>query len=120
MEWGTFATPDWSSPPVLIARTFRERRKGLTRAPAGQGMLIAGRSVHGLGMKEPLLTIGLDRERRVVGVRILRPRHLVFVRGARHMLELPIGTVPPPEGVVLTWERGGSAGLVCNTHRQSE
>ena len=120
MEWGTFAAGEWSSPPVLIARTFRQRTKGLTPATAGYGMLIRGRSVHGLGMREPLLAIGLDRERRVVGVRTLRPRHVVFIRTARHIMELPIGTLPPPRGVALTWEGGGSVGHLCNTHRKPE
>lgn len=120
MEWGTFSTRDWSSPPVLVARTFRQRKKGLKPTAGGMGMLIRGRSVHGLGMREPLLAIGLDRERRVVGVRILRPRHLVFIRTARHIMELPIATLPPPRGVVLTWEGGGSAGHVCNTNRKLE
>lgn len=120
METGAFRCDGWASGPVLIARTFRERMKGLIPATAGHGMLIRGRSVHGLGMREPLLAIGLDRERRVVGVRTLLPRHVVLIRSARHIMELPIGTLPPPRGVVLTWEGGGSVGHLCNTHRKPE
>ena len=120
MEWGTFSTPDWSSPPVLIARSFRQRKKGLRPTADGVGMLLRGRSVHGFGMAEPLLSIGLDRERRVVGFRVLLPHRIVLIRRAKEILELPIGPLPPLEGVVLTWERGGSAGPVRNTHRKSK
>lgn len=120
MEFGVFRCDAWESGPVLVAHSFAERLIGLRGPNAGCGMLIRGRSVHGFGMKEPLLVVGLDRERRVVGFRILRPRRVVFMRGAREIVELPIGPLPPPRGVVLTWERGGSADLVRNTHRKSE
>jgi hypothetical protein len=81
-------------------------------------MLIRGRSVHGFGMKEPLLAIGLDKWRRPVGFRVLYPRRIVLIRRAHEIVELPIGSRPPPQGVVLTWEHGGSTGSMCNTHRE--
>ena len=120
MEWGTFNSGRWSSPPVKVAISFLQQWKGLRPTADGLGMLIRGRSVHGFGMKESLHVVGLNAQRCVVGVRILRPRHLAIVRGARHILELPIDGEPPPLGVVLTWERGGPADLVRNTHRKSE
>jgi len=120
MEWGTFTIGGWSSPTVLVAGTFLERLQGLRYRSEGYGMLIRGGSVHGFGMRKPLLAIGLDGRRRVVGFRILHPRRVVWIRGAREVVELPIGPLPPPPGVVLTWESGGSADLVRNTHRKPE
>ena len=120
MEWGTFATDGWSSPPVWIAQTFRQRWKGLRPKSAGHGMLIKGGAVHGFGMREPLLAIGLDDWRRVVGLRILHPRRAIRIRRAEEILELPVGALPPQQGAVLTWAGGGSVDLVCDTHRQPE
>lgn len=119
MEWGTFATDGWSSPPVWVARTFRQQWKGLTPRAAGQGMLIRGRSVHGFGMRESLLVVGLDDRRCVIGSRILFPRRVVWIRRAKHILELEVG-LPPPQGAVLTWVGGGSSDSLRNTHRQPE
>ena len=83
-------------------------------------MLITGRSVHGFGMREPLLAIGLDDRTKVVGFRVLFPRRVVWIRGATRILELPVEARPPPHGAVLTWDRGGSPDFVRNTHRQPE
>ena len=83
-------------------------------------MLIKGGSVHGFGMREPLLAVGLDDRTRVVGFRVLFPRRVVWIRGATQILELPVETMPPPHGAVLTWDRGGSPDSVRNTHRQPE
>ena len=119
MPWGTFSCNDWSSPQVRVADTFYQRWKGLRPRPAGQGLLMRGRSVHGFGMKEPLFIVGLDAQGRVVGIRILFARRFAFVRGARHLLELPIDAEVPPRGAVLTWVGGGSPDSLRNTHRQS-
>ena len=120
METGALRCDGWASGPVLAAHTFAERLKGLRASDADRGMLIKGQSVHGFGIREPLLAIGLDGRRRVVGFRVLFPHRVVWIRGAREIVELPIGPLPPPPGVVLTWERGGSADLVRNTHRKPE
>ena len=71
-------------------------------------------------MREPLLVIGLDQRRTVVAIRILIPHRVVWIRGAREILELPVSVLPPQQGAVLTWARGGSADPVRNTHRQPE
>ena len=81
-------------------------------------MLIAGASVHGFGMKEALLVIGLDADGRVLQSGTLRPRRILWIRGATQMLELPAGLLPPERGAVLTWASGGPPGSVRNTHRQ--
>lgn len=120
MECGAFRCDGWESGPVLMTHSFVERFIGLRASDGDHGMLIRGRSVHGFGMREPLLAIGLDGGRRVVGFRVLFPHRVVWIRRAKEILELPVGRQPPPVGAVLTWERGGSADLVRNTHRQSE
>ena len=118
MEWGTFQTDGWSSPTVRVARTFRERFNGLRPRPSGQGILLPGRSVHGFGMKERLLVVGLDDGARVIGVRILFPRRFAAIPGAHHILELPIEQKAPRQGAVLTWVGGGSPDCLRNTDRQ--
>ena len=120
MESGALRCDGWESGPVLVAHTFVERFTGLRTSDADQGMLIRRRSVHGFGMRKTLLVIGLDRERRVVGFRVLCPRRVVWIRRARAILELPIDGEPPPAGAVLTWAHGGSADLMRNTYRQPE
>ena len=118
MEWGTFESDGWSSPTVGVARTFRERLAGLRPRSSGHGILMPGRSVHGFGMKEPLLIVGLDGEARVIKVRILRPGRLAAIRNARHILELPIDRKAPRHGAVLTWVGGGPPDCLRNTDRQ--
>jgi len=121
VELGWFINELWSSGPILVASSFRKRWKGLRPRPAATGMLFSGRSVHGFGMKEPVLAIGLDALQEVTEVRILRPGRIVTMTRARQIMELPIGSKPPPVGVVLTWVDGGSgpADFVRNTDRQS-
>ena len=82
MEWGTFATDGWESESVWVASTFLERLKGLRASDGDHGMLIKGQSVHGFGMREPLLAIGLDERRTVVGFRVLFPHRVVWIRRA--------------------------------------
>ena len=119
MESGSFVADDWSSPPVLVAHTFGQRWKGLKPRSLGIGMLIRGGSVHGFGMKEPLLVVGLDPERRVVGWETLLPGRFIRIGTAVEILELPAGAQPPPEGAVLTWVGAGPADRLRNPHRQS-
>jgi hypothetical protein len=102
METLGLRTASWSSGPVLLAITFRERRRGLCPRPAGRSMLIRGNSVHGIGMEEPLTVIGIDPGGRVVGVRRLRPRTLVVMPGARWLLEQPVELPAPRRGEVLS------------------
>jgi hypothetical protein len=82
-------------------------------------MLIAGRSVHSLGMKEPLVVVGLDTQRGVVGIRNLPPGRITWFQGAVQILELPGGQEPPPQGAVLSWVRGGTFDPLRNPHRKS-
>jgi hypothetical protein len=65
-------------------------------------MLIPGRSVHGIGMTEPLTVIGIDPSGRVVGIRPLRPGGVVVMLGARWLLEQPVASSVPGHGEVLS------------------
>jgi len=120
VERGAFHCGEWASGPVWIAHTFFERLTGLRFSSDGYGMLIGGRSVHSFGLREPLLVIGLGQGRTVIGHRILTPHRVVWIPRAREMLELPLSVLPPLQGAVLTWARGGSTDPVRNTHRQPE
>lgn len=92
----------WSSGPVWPATTFTRRLRGIHAVPAGEGALIPGRSVHGLTLRRRLWVAGLDPDRRVVAVRMLRPGRVIgFPRPVCEVLELPVGCVPPPPGATL-------------------
>lgn len=89
---------------VAVARTFRERARGLVGR--GGGLLLPGRSVHGIGMRRPVWAVGLDGAGMVVAVALLRPGRVVtFPRPVVAVLELPASAVPPRPGDTV----GGAA-----------
>ena len=79
--------------PVLEPSTFVERWSGKRchRLP----MIFRQSSVHGVGMDRPLMVVGIGTDMRVVDVRTLWPRRLVWMRGARILLEMET-TAPVP------------------------
>jgi hypothetical protein len=93
--------PEWSSGPLLWARTHRERRRGLRPRPLGRGLLLASRSVHGWGMKEPLRVVSLDAAGRVRRVAFLAPGRVFCDAGARWIIELPVSRPAPQVGMML-------------------
>jgi hypothetical protein len=106
----------WRSGPLLVARTHRERFRGLRPRPRGRGLLLAGRSVHGRGMREGLRVVSLDAAGRVRRVALLRPRGVFVDRGARWILELPLESGAPAEGTALKvrqWPWGPGKRRVC-------
>lgn len=96
-----FVAEGWSSGPVVEAISFWSRWRGVRGAPLGVGVLISGRSVHGVGLKQSLLVIALDRQDRVLLVGPLNPGRLVSCRGAAWMLELAISSATLPIGTPL-------------------
>ena len=102
---------------VRRARTPRQRARGLLGAPelksgeclwlAGCSRLLAGDAVHTFGIRYPIDVLFCDRHGGVVYVvRSLRPRRVSpFVKGARHIIEFPAGTIEkdlrPGERVAL-------------------
>jgi len=95
------AGPDWSSGPLLWACTPAERRRGLRPRPRGAGLLLAGRSVHGWGMAEPLRVVSLDAAGRVRRVALLPPGRVFVDAGARWIIELPMPRRAPQVGMDL-------------------
>ena len=93
--------PGRASGRVRVARTPGERWRGLRPRPQGWGLLLAGCSVHGRGMRVPLRVASLDAAGRVRRVAWLRPGGLFFDPGAWWVLELPAGRPGPPVGMAL-------------------
>jgi hypothetical protein len=61
-------------------------------------MMFRASSVHGFGMRSDLLVVGLDDRFTVISVLVLRPRRVIWLRGARWILEMPPKAAPPPVG----------------------
>jgi len=87
---------------VREAAGFLDRWRGLRPSPKDWGLLLKSSSVHSFGMRCDLWVCGLQGMR-VVEVRRLRPRRIVWLRGADAILELPIDVEPPPVGLDLSW-----------------
>jgi len=109
-----FRAGDWVSPPTVVAAGFIERLRGLRPRSDGQALLLRGKSVHGIGMKESLWVVALDVSGVVLEVRLLRPRRIVRVAEASWLLEMAATLEPPPTGFPLlasgTLERRPRAG----------
>jgi hypothetical protein len=93
----------WSSGPIRVAVGPLVRTRGLIPW-TNLGLLLKGRSVHGMGMTHPLLVVGLAG-RRVTSVGLLVPGGLVFDRTATAVLELPPWRDAPPTGETLALHR---------------
>jgi uncharacterized protein len=99
---------------VRWARTPRKRARGLLGAPElavgqclwleGSRRLLAGDAVHTFGIRYPIDVLFCDRRGCILHVvRSLPPgRVSPFVRGARHVVEFPAGTL---EGDVVPGHR---------------
>jgi hypothetical protein len=110
---------------VEPAATFLSRFRGLMGRSV-RPVLLATSSVHGFWLQRSLTAVGLDRELRVLAVRRLRQRKIVWIRGARWILELPDGCPVPQPGDRLTFcGRDGEPGIddrsplpLRHSHRQ--
>jgi hypothetical protein len=90
---------EWSSGPLLIARTARQRRRGVRPAVGPFGAMLATRSIHGWGLGAPLRWLGLDRSGTVVAVGVLHPRRLIQApQPVRWIVETPEWITPAPIG----------------------
>lgn len=93
---------------MMVADRFRRRLVGIHGVPRRWGVLIPGRSVHGMFIARRLWAVGLDRTLRVVGVRVLGPGGLAVFRDGEAVLELRSERTPPRPGWVLAWKGGVS------------
>ena len=91
----------WRSGPLLVAQSRAQRWRGLRPRPGGRGLVLAARSVHGLGMAEPLGVVSLDAIGRVRRTARLLPGRLFWDLGARWVIEVPIGRGLPQAGALL-------------------
>ncbi|MFJ4700225.1 MULTISPECIES: DUF192 domain-containing protein [unclassified Streptomyces] len=85
-----------SEVPLEVARTARERGRGLLGRDAVRGALLLSpaSAVHTLGMRFAIDVAFLDREWRVRSVRTMRPGRLGLPRPwARHVLEAEAGAM---------------------------
>jgi len=91
----------WTSPPVVVARTFRRRLTGLRPWTLGVGLLLPGGRITGRGMAEPLRLVGVAGDGRVTGVETLETGSSVELPSATMILELDIGHPAPSVGATL-------------------
>ena len=84
----------WDSVLAGHATSFRERFLGI-RAKDVEAVLLDTSSVHTIGMSRPIELVALDEELKVVETRTVGPNRVVWVRSARHILELPAGSLVP-------------------------
>lgn len=96
---------NWSRGDIAVATTFGSRLRGV-RAPGVNSLLLETSSVHSFGMMFSLRLVSLDAEMRVLENRTLPPNRLAYLRGARFVLELPLGEDFPEEGARLAVRRG--------------
>ncbi len=89
---------EWCSGPVMEARTFSERMKGLRPRPSGRAMAFRAVSLHGFGMREPLKVLCIGKDDVVRSVRTLRPRRILLDREAKLMVEFPVERELPQPG----------------------
>jgi len=95
----------WMSPPLRIARSARDRRRGVRRHPSGGGLVFRGCGAHGFGMAASVAVVGIDVTGGVICRRVLDRRRLVFIRRAVWLLELPTAWPLPDNGETLAWCR---------------
>jgi hypothetical protein len=105
--------------PVLDPSSFVERWRGKRRHRLP--MIFRQSSVHGVGMDRPLVVVGIGADMRVVDVRTLRPRRLVWMKRARLLLEMEVTAALPSIGDPVRFydpSHGGTTGGVCDSDRQ--
>lgn len=86
-----------------LAATRRSRFWGLMGGEP-RPLLVPTASVHGFWLPAPLRVVGIDHNRVVIQVRLLRRRRIVWVPGARWVLELPMSHGSPKAGDPLVFE----------------
>ena len=91
---------NWSSGPLVVARTERHRRHGLSPVPGPFGMVFRTRSLIGWGMREPINWFALSVNGVIASTGRLAPhRFVVAPRTVRWMVEIPEWIERPPIGV---------------------
>lgn len=98
VEYSNLRSPGWVGARVGVADTFLDRLAGM-KAPDGRdGVILRARSVHTLGMKQPIGVFATNHAGTVIAVRIVPPNRVAVFRGAEHLVELPAGRPLPVVG----------------------
>jgi len=111
------STGCWSSGPLRVLTTRRDRRLGLTPSPGPFGALIRGRSIHTFGMTAPIGVIALDAKGVVRRARIVPPSRAFFAPRARWIVETPGGAVPEVGETAVVACRGRASGAAGSGDR---
>jgi uncharacterized protein len=77
---------------LLVPVTRRERMRGLRGCEPTAMLFERARSVHTFGMGVPIVVAILDRGYRVLRVKTVPPRRIVWSPRGGHILEAPLGT----------------------------
>lgn len=87
-------TRTWSSGPVGVASTHRQRRLGMRYRVSTAGLALGARSVHTFGMTTPISVIACNRIGRVIRAARLRPRRIFFAARAALIVEVLTPALP--------------------------
>jgi len=92
--------PLWNLEDVVVADTPRSRLMGLNLSNVS-ALVVRSASIHTYSMRHPIRVTEIDDGGRVIRVRMLPVRRIVFFRSARWILETGMDVPPPPEGITL-------------------
>lgn len=109
----------WSGSPVTAATTIRRRWRGVRGG--AEKLLIRTSRVHGRGLREPLIAVGIDGDGGVVASATLQPGRFLHIGGAVWVMELPVGHETPAPGTrleIYARRRGRNPHPLCNADRQ--
>lgn len=95
----------WQSSALILVRTRLELWRGLAPCPGPIGILMRTRSIHGFGLRSAIEFVALDADGVVTRSGTLWPRHVVHIRGAAWVAELPAGCSRPVPGTAVTVDR---------------
>jgi len=84
---------------------MRRRFGGIKTTPSGWSLLLRARSVHGFGLRLPVKVARLDETGRVLEVRLLQRRRMLWWRRPQVLLEVAPGMAPPAPGTRLIVRR---------------
>lgn len=101
MERITLAAEGWPAQQAFLATSFLERWRGTKPLPEGASLLLRTSSVHGFGLRDPLLLVAIDERMEVSAVEKLEPGAIAWFWRARFIIEMPVSTRPPTLGARL-------------------
>lgn len=95
-----FRAPGFHGFEAGLAEGFLERLVGLHRTGI-DALALRTASIQTFGLRRPVQLVACDGEMTVLSVRVLPPNRIAWVKGARLIIELPIGIAMPAEGTTL-------------------